>query len=70
MHLLVPFMPSVAVQNPQWNATLKPLFLSIPRCSCCSLLFLPCCEPVFFCAFGAQNKVQFASAKILGVCQL
>ena len=40
MHLLVPFLPSVAVQNPQWIATLKPLFLSIPSCSCCSLLRL------------------------------
>ena len=25
-------------------------------------VFLPCCEPVLFCAFGAQNRVQFAWA--------
>ena len=37
MHLLEPFIPSVAVQNPQRNATQKPLFLSIPSCSCHSL---------------------------------
>ena len=28
------------------------------------IVFLPCCEPVLFCAFGAQNRVQFAWAKI------
>ena len=27
------------------------------------IVFLPCCEPVLFCAFGAQNRVQFAWAK-------
>ena len=29
------------------------------------IVFLPCCELVLFCAFGAQNRVQFAWAKIL-----
>ena len=27
------------------------------------IVFLPCCEPVLFCPFGAQNGVQFAWAK-------
>ena len=37
-HFQVPSVPSVAVQNPQRNGTQKPLFLSIPNCSCHSLL--------------------------------
>ena len=27
------------------------------------ILFLPCCEPVLFCVFDAQNRVHFAWAK-------
>ena len=40
MLLLVPFVTSLAVQNTEWNATQKLLFLSIPGCSCHSLLHL------------------------------
>ena len=40
MHLLVPFTTPVAIQNPEWNATQKPLLLSIPRCTCHSPLHL------------------------------
>ena len=40
MHLLVPFVSSAAIQNPEWNATQKLVFLSIPSCTCHSLLHL------------------------------
>ena len=40
MHLLVPFVISVAIQNQEWNANQKPVLLSILRCTCHSLLDL------------------------------
>ena len=40
--------------------TLKITFIKHPK----EIVFLPCCEPVSFCAFGAPNRVQFAWAKI------
>ena len=33
-------------------------------------IFLHCCEPVLFCAFVAQNRVQFAWAKSKGMYML
>ena len=39
--------------------TSKITFIKHPK----KKFFLPCCEPVLFCAFGTQNRVQFAWAK-------
>ena len=46
--------------------TSKITFIKHPKKS----FFLPCCEPVLFCVFGAQNRVQFAWAKGGGGRQL
>ena len=40
IHLLVPFVTSVAIPNPEWSAMQKPVFFSISCCSCYSLLHL------------------------------
>ena len=39
--------------------TPKKKFIKRPK----KMIFLPCCEPVLFCVFDAQNRVQFAWAK-------
>ena len=61
---------NVALRNADLDNTKKAIYFPTSKITFIKhkkrIVFLPCCEPVFFCAFGAQNRVQFAWAKILG----
>ena len=58
---------NVALRNAELHNTKKTIyfptfkitFIKHPK----KIVFLSCCEPVFFCSFGAQIRVQFAWAK-------
>ena len=58
---------NVTLRNTELHNTKKAIYFTTPKITFIkhrkNNLFLPCCEPVLFCAFGAQNRVQFAWAK-------
>ena len=60
---------NVTLRNTELHNTKKAIYFTTSKITFIKhpkkIVFLPCCEPVLFCAFGAQNRVQFAWAKKL-----
>ena len=51
---------NVAFRNTELHNTKKAIYFTTSKTT---FIKHPKCEPVLFCAFGAQNRVQFAWAK-------
>ena len=63
---------NVTLRNTELHNTKKAIYFTTSKITFMKhpkkIVFLPCCEPVLFCAFGAQNRVQFAWAKNKSLC--
>ena len=60
---------NVTLRNTELHSTKKAISFTTPKITFIKHpekeVLLPCCEPILFCEFGAQNRVQFAWANVV-----